>query len=55
MSSSFPKRKKTTVLEAFETLFKKRDYAGGTHPGCFFQVCVSALFLLLDVFSHFQG
>ena len=32
MSNSFPERKKTTVLEAFETLFKKRDYAGGTHP-----------------------
>jgi hypothetical protein len=32
MSNSLPERKKTTVLEAFETLFKKRDYAGGTHP-----------------------
>ena len=30
MSNSFPERKKPTVLEAFETLFKKRDYAGGT-------------------------
>jgi glyoxylase-like metal-dependent hydrolase (beta-lactamase superfamily II) len=32
MSNSFPERKKTTVPEAFETLFKKRDYPGGTHP-----------------------
>src|SRR5258708_7837267 len=27
MSNSFPERNKTTVLEAFETLFNKRDYA----------------------------
>jgi hypothetical protein len=32
MSNSFPERKKPTVLKAFDTLSKKRDYAGGTHP-----------------------
>jgi glyoxylase-like metal-dependent hydrolase (beta-lactamase superfamily II) len=30
MSNSFPEPNKTTGLEAFETLFNKRDYASGT-------------------------
>src|SRR4029077_19906099 len=33
MSNSFPQRRKTTVLEAFETLFNKGDYAGGRRLG----------------------
>jgi glyoxylase-like metal-dependent hydrolase (beta-lactamase superfamily II) len=30
MSNSFPERNKTTVLEAFQTVFNKRDYSGDT-------------------------
>src|SRR5260370_20870246 len=32
MSNSFSERNKTTLLEAFETLFNKGDYAGGRRP-----------------------
>jgi hypothetical protein len=31
MSNSFPERNKTSVLEAFDTLFNNRDYAGEAH------------------------
>ena len=33
MSNSFSEQNKTTVLEEFETLFNKGDYAGGRRPG----------------------
>src|SRR5260370_17792252 len=32
MSNSFSQRNKTTLLEAFDTLFNKGDYAGGRRP-----------------------